>query len=252
MQTLRFATLAALALLAAAADAAPADTTILIDQAAALAGGVTSNDSAGFPVTLGKPGHYKLAGNLTAPAGVSAILVAADDVTIDLNGFTVASPSQCAVGTSSDLGAKVVCQNGEGVGIGMQGNRAGSPPYSRLSVRNGHVRGFGTGIAGQLQLSDVTVKQCSTGISASEGSLLGRVSVTDSTLGISAYGSIVETATLSVVETGIRTYGSLLERVAIRFAATGVAQVTGKPASGLRHTLISAKLPTSGNPVLFD
>lgn len=252
MQTLRFATLFGLAMLAAAADAAPADTTILIDQASALAGGVTPNDAAGFPVTLSKPGHYKLAGNLTAPAGVSAILVAADDVTIDLNGFTVASPSMCAVGTGSDLGAKVTCQNGEGYGIGMQGNRAGSTSYSRLTVRNGHVRGFGTGIAGQLQLSDVTVNLCTTGISASEGSLLGRVSVSNATLGISAYGSTVETATLNVVETGIRTYGSLLDGVAIRYAATGVAQLAGKPASGLRNSLISAKLPTSGNPVLFD
>lgn len=71
----------------------------VINQAAALAGGVTPGDAPGFPVTISVPGSYKLTGNLTSPAGQpnSLIHVTAADATIDLNGYTVQGVNTCTV-----------------------------------------------------------------------------------------------------------------------------------------------------------
>src|SRR5438128_5729077 len=66
------------------------DGVVLIDQNRALAGSVTFGDAPGFPVTLSQPGSYRLSGNLTVPdANTTAIEVTANNVTIDLNGFSI-------------------------------------------------------------------------------------------------------------------------------------------------------------------
>lgn len=65
------------------------DGVVLIDQNKALLGGVTPGDTPGFPVTITQPGSYKLASNLTSPINVSTIVIASDNVDLDLNGFTV-------------------------------------------------------------------------------------------------------------------------------------------------------------------
>src|SRR5262245_36759187 len=66
---------------------------VLIDQNAALAGAVTPDDAAGFPVTLSRPGSYRLSGNLTiADPDTTAIEITTDNVTLDLNGFTISGP----------------------------------------------------------------------------------------------------------------------------------------------------------------
>jgi hypothetical protein len=64
------------------------DGIVLIDQNRALAGNVTPGDAPGFPVTITQPGSYRLSGNLSAGAA-DGIVVAADDVTLDLNGFNL-------------------------------------------------------------------------------------------------------------------------------------------------------------------
>src|SRR4051794_72941 len=92
--------LASLAVVLATIPAAAIDGEILINQAKVNAGGITPGDGAGFPATLSRPGHYKLSGNLSVPAGVNGIDVTADDVTIDLNGFSMLGnpPGQAARG----------------------------------------------------------------------------------------------------------------------------------------------------------
>jgi hypothetical protein len=97
------------------------DGEILIDQAAVNVGGITPGDSAGFPATLSRPGRYKLAGNLIAPGGLRAIEVTVNDVTIDLNGFTIRGAPPGAYGIYA-----------EGV--------------ARLNVSNGTITGFGYGV----------------------------------------------------------------------------------------------------------
>ena len=61
----------------------------LIDQAAALAGGITPADGPGFPITIDRGGKYKLTSNLTAPADTNAFNITGDNVTLDLNGFRI-------------------------------------------------------------------------------------------------------------------------------------------------------------------
>jgi hypothetical protein len=99
------------------------DGVVLIDQTRALAGNVTPGDTPGFPVTLSLPGSYRLSGNLTVPADVnSGIVIAADNVTLDLNGFQLAGST------------------GTGGGIVDLGFRRG------IVVRNGSVTNFGSGV----------------------------------------------------------------------------------------------------------
>jgi hypothetical protein len=128
------------------------DGVVLIDQSRALAGNVTTGDSAGFPVTISRPGSYRLAGNLTPGDGEDAVVITASDVTLDLNGFTI---------------------QGTGVGkaVGVRGDGFGSPG-GNITVSNGTIRDMGDagirlGALGQID----KVRVLSNG---NEGITLGR------------------------------------------------------------------------------
>ena len=109
------AMVAAALMLAFAASAGAVDGTIEINQAKVLANG-------GFPYVIGAgmSGSYRLTGNLSVPASVDGIDVNVDDVTIDLNGFSII---------------------GSGAGFGINSSN------HQLTVENGTVTGF-TGING--------------------------------------------------------------------------------------------------------
>ena len=96
---------AAASLVAFAVLAAPTygtDGVVLINQAVVLNGNVTPESAPGFPVTISVPGSYRLSSNLTVPdADTKAISVEADDVTIDLNGFSIIGPIVCTEGAAS-------------------------------------------------------------------------------------------------------------------------------------------------------
>jgi len=72
-----------------AATVLAVDGAIEINQAKAEAGGVTPGDAPGFPVDLNLSGRYVLTSDLNVPALKDGIHIAAQDVTLDLNGFTV-------------------------------------------------------------------------------------------------------------------------------------------------------------------
>ena len=120
----------ALALLSGVAPitAQAVDGVVLITQARALAGGVTPGDAPGFPVEINVPGSYRLASNLrVGTANVSAIRLNANNVEIDLNGFTLFGPGPTA-GTAS----------------GIEANRdMFNPGGSAVIVKNGIVRDMG-------------------------------------------------------------------------------------------------------------
>jgi hypothetical protein len=130
-----------LALLVAAARAAHGvDGVIEINQARALAGGVSPGDTAGFPVLLSVPGSYRLTGDLdvrgeTTPENVTAIRIAAHDVTLDLNGFGVVGPVVCTGGPPPTSCVPV------GTGFGIDGRS-----FTNTRVTNGSVRGFRYGV----------------------------------------------------------------------------------------------------------
>jgi hypothetical protein len=77
------------------------------------------------PFTIINPGSYYLTKNLSVTTG-GAITISADNVTLDLNGFTILSTSATASGTA----------------VLINGNR------TNISISNGHIRGGTTFSAG--------------------------------------------------------------------------------------------------------
>lgn len=137
--------------LALSTTAMAGDGTIEINQARALAGGVTASDAAGFPVTVDAPGSYVLTSNLnTTLEADGAIQITADDVTLDLNGFTIAGPVTC-----TGSGSTLDCGSGIG-GTGVDSTGDGTV------VMNGVVRGFasdGIDLDISCRVEDVTVTE---------------------------------------------------------------------------------------------
>lgn len=128
---------AAIFALALAADSFAVDGQIAINQAKAMAGGVTPGDAPGFPVTLSQPGSYILSSNITVPDGDTiAFVIAADHVTLDLNGFAIVGPADCSGGFRPCAGAG----NGTGSGVATAG------VYFNVTIRNGTIQGLGAGI----------------------------------------------------------------------------------------------------------
>jgi hypothetical protein len=120
--------LALLLLLAAAAPAHASDGVIEINQARALAGGVSPGDTPGFPVTLSAAGKYQLTSNLDLPSGGGGgIQVTAAAVTVDLNGFAITCnpPVTCA----------------------LPGIEATPDTLQNITVRNGVIRSFSRGVS---------------------------------------------------------------------------------------------------------
>ena len=72
------------------------DGPVLINQDAALAGGITPGDEPGFPISITREGSYRLAGNIRTTAAndltLPVILILADNVTLDLMGFVIEGP----------------------------------------------------------------------------------------------------------------------------------------------------------------
>jgi hypothetical protein len=126
----------------AALPALAVDGVVEINQARAKVGAVTPGDTPKFPVTLDHPGSYRLTGNLdvtdaTALAGgaaadTTAILVTADNVTLDLNGFTIHGPASCALAPGSTC-----TSTGSGHGVDGTG-------HVGTVIRNGTIEGMGS------------------------------------------------------------------------------------------------------------
>ena len=98
------------------------DGQILINQSTVTAAG-------GFPYVISNPGSYKLTGNLSATAGKSAIQITTSNVTLDLNGFNLAS-----------LGPSSGAFSDTATGILIIGN------VSNIAIHNGSMLGFSPGI----------------------------------------------------------------------------------------------------------
>lgn len=109
-----------------------ADCPILIDQHQALKGHVTPGDAPGFPITITRPGSYRLCGNLTVPdANSTGIVITADNVTLDLNGFSITGPTTCT-------GVPVQTCSPVGSGSGIDSTMA------NIVVLNGIIQGMGS------------------------------------------------------------------------------------------------------------
>lgn len=187
--------IAAAACISFAAPAAAAPDFIEINKARAAQGAINGSpllDPPGYPVAITSPGNYRLTSPLdVADPNVSAIVVQADGVTIDLNGFTVSGAIDC-----QGQGAGVSCGGGSGIGVVAYVDATGD--FVRgFVVRRGTVRGFGGGgiLAGEDGfIEDVMASgNGAMGISVSAGSIVrGCIATRNGGAGILAGVALIE------------------------------------------------------------
>ncbi len=127
----RFTTCGLTILLAFAPAALAVDGTVLINQST-ITNGLTGCPTGGhFPILICQSGSYRLSGNLTLPdANTGGILVSADNVTIDLNGFSIIGPVVCS-------GSPVTSCSPQGHGFGIGSSNA------NVVVLNSDIHGVG-------------------------------------------------------------------------------------------------------------
>ncbi len=117
-----------LLVLAALAGSIPAfavDGVVLINQASVTAAG-------GFPFKITEAGSYKLPSSLVVPAETDGIDIQANDVSLDLNGFSISGAIVCD-GTNCGTQPRTAVSGISALAIG-------------ITIRNGHVRGFSRGV----------------------------------------------------------------------------------------------------------
>jgi hypothetical protein len=213
-----------------AAPAWAVDGVIEINQASVKAAGK-------FPFVISQSGSYRLTSNLdvtdatarpsgTAAENTTAIQVMADNVTIDLNGFSILGPNVC---TGFPPSQPVTCNhNGSGMGIV-------SPETTRTTLANGVVSGLGADgvrlgnfariekvhvenngsngieilstLGENTVIGNTAVHNGSDGISNVLGIVNGNVASYNGGVGISANGTVSGNRTTQNFESGIQSSG---------------------------------------------
>lgn len=195
MQRLALA-LAVLVTIALAGPARAVDGVTEINQAKALAGGVTPSDTPGFPVLiLDTAGSFRLTSNLTVPdVDTTAIRVSSFDgpveVTIDLNGFSIIGPVDC-----SRVDDTTVCSDsgtGDGIHVGSMG--------VSLTVTNGTIRGMGhNGIAATFTGSRSRIDDVTAVSNANDGIAVLVSRITDSRAELNGLDGVSATSNGGVI-----------------------------------------------------
>lgn len=141
---------------------------IEINDARALAGGVTPGDAPGYPVTISQSGSYVLTGNLTPTGAENGITIenGVSDVLIDLAGFAIVGPVVCTRGAAS-----TTCVGTAGAGVSTQVGNVD------ITVRDGTVRGMGNGVllsgSTNARIEGIqATSNASIGIAANTGAIL--------------------------------------------------------------------------------
>lgn len=190
--------------------------------------GCFAGDPAGYPVEITVPGSYRLTGNLIVPnQNTTAILVTNNDVTVDLNGFSIVR-NGCA-------GAVVSCSPPNGVGDGV--NALG---FRRTTVTNGSVIGMGGEGVDLGEASQVTKLRVSwnhgNGIEVTgDSTIVSNTVFENDGDGIEAAGSVVlDNALVGNGQNGISAgIGSVIENNRIEGSgAAGVSDVGGSTIRG--------------------
>lgn len=167
-------------------------------NAACAAVGCFPGDNPGYPVEITQSGTYDMVGSLTiADQTTTAILVEANNVTINMNGFRIIGPVTCN-------GTPVTCTpaTSGGGNIGIDGWTYNP---TNVVVRNGSVTGMGTGILasydGRVEHIQA-VQNGYAGIRARTGT-----AVTDSTGTYNGYMGIESRLMIGCVASHNGTYG---------------------------------------------
>jgi hypothetical protein len=183
------------------------DGTVLIDQARALAGNVTTGDTPGFPVTISKTGSYKLSGNLTVPnENTTAISITADSVTLDLNGFSITgvtycsdipldcTPSGTGVGIYALVGRQITVMNGSVKGMGSSGIVIGDGRIESVQASNNRIHGIH--LSSGLIINCIAEYNGNTGIHVGTGTVRNCYAYRNHESGILLDGNAIENTSI--------------------------------------------------------
>lgn len=201
------------------------DGVILIDQNKALAGNVTPGDTPGFPVTISQPGSYRLDGNLTVPdANTDVIRISVNNVTIDLNGFSILGANICTPRTTFGITSMSCTASGRGNGIVADGST--DAPTRNITIRNGAIQGMGSiGISLSFSIN-VLVESVTEASSGYAGMSLRNAIVKEST--VASNGSV-----------GLLVNDSIVDRVVVyQHFAGGQAAAISADTSRIVNCLI--------------
>lgn len=214
------------------APAAAVDGVIEINQAKAKAGGVTAGDTPLFPVTISQSGSYRLTSNLdltdatARPGGSSAenttaISITANDVSLDLNGFTIKGPTVC----TGEPPTQMLACTPTGTGRGIDGSSVNS-----VRIFNGTVRGMGD--AGIILSAGARVERVhvisngSTGIFVQDNStVIGSTALQNDSIGIAISGGggvFSNNTAVNNSGSGIQGGGTVVNNTARRNAGSGI------------------------------
>ncbi len=243
--------LGGLALFALPGAARAVDGVIEINQARAVAGGVTAGDEPGFPVTISESGSYRLTSSLLVSSRATTVVrITAPRVTLDLNGFTIGAcvgGGLCGIGSSglgidTEVGGSeyVTVRNGIVTGVGNHCVALGS----RARVES--VRAVGCGQAGiivgssSLVADSIVTDNGSTGVYLSTGSLLRDSTVSNN----GGNGVLLFNEASLIVNTVIRS-----NQGAILASSSG-----GRRASGYRECILADNDPNNAEvqPILSE
>ncbi len=99
--------------------------------------GCFPGDTGGLPITITQPGSYQLTSNLVSSSTtINVIEINADNVTLDLNGFSIIGPRTC-----TGDNATLACTN-----AGMTAHAITASGRKNITVKNGVTKGFDTGV----------------------------------------------------------------------------------------------------------
>jgi hypothetical protein len=150
-------------LLGFAPSALAVDGVVLINQHTSVAGLPGCPPQTGFLILICQSGSYRLSGNLTVSnVNTTGILITANDVTLDLNGFTISGPVTCTPtfpvqctatgrgrGVSGTSGKNITVRNGTVRGMGAQGIVLDSNPTTHsMLVEDVHVESNAAAVPG--------------------------------------------------------------------------------------------------------
>ncbi len=156
----------------AATAAHATDGVIEINQARALAGGVSSCDAPGFAVDLCEPGSYRLTSDLVQPGDLNwVVFIRVPGVTLDLNGFGILGGNVCQYG---GLGWPVSCASSA---LTIEAAIRGG---DRTTILNGRVIGniAGIHVGAESIVRDVLVtNNGGVGVSVGASSIVNGVNV---------------------------------------------------------------------------
>ncbi len=112
--------------------------------------GCFPGDTNGLPITITQPGSYRLTSNLESSSTTTNVIeINSDNVTLDLNGFSIIGPRTCTGDNAS-----LVCSN-----AGMTAHAITASGRKNITVKNGITRGFDTGVNLQSTASRGNVVQ---------------------------------------------------------------------------------------------